>query len=303
MENNKPSLLVLAAGMGSRYGSLKQMDAFGPNGESIIDYSIYDAIEAGFGKVVFVVREYFLEEFKAMFDARFGHKIELCYVTQELSTLPDGLVYNEERQKPWGTAHAVYVAHEAIQEPFAVINADDFYGRDSYKVLYNFLTTDESPNYCVVSYYLENTLSEHGTVNRGVCTADAAGNLVHVVECTKIEKDAQTGVISYPDGEEKKELMPDTLVSMNMWGFKPSYFDFAERQLTNFIIEAGHELKSEFYIPSLIDKLIHDNELKVNVLKTTSSWFGVTYPEDKAAVQTQLQALIDSGAYPPNIWE
>ncbi len=303
MENNKPALLVLAAGMGSRYGSLKQMDAFGPNGESIIDYSIYDAIEAGFGKVVFVVREYFLEEFKAMFDARFGHKIELCYVTQELNTLPDGLVYNQERQKPWGTAHAVYVAHEAIQEPFAVINADDFYGRDSYKVLYNFLTTDESPNYCVVSYYLENTLSEHGTVNRGVCTADAEGNLLHVVECTKIEKDAQTGVISYPDAEGKKVLMPDTLVSMNMWGFKPSYFDFAERQLTNFIIELGHELKSEFYIPSLVDKLIHDGDLKVNVLKTTSSWFGVTYPEDKAAVQAQLQTLIDSGAYPPNIWD
>ena len=303
MENNKPALLVLAAGMGSRYGSLKQMDAFGPNGESIIDYSIYDAIEAGFGKVVFVVREYFLEEFKAMFDARFGHKIELCYVTQELNTLPDGLVYNQERQKPWGTAHAVYVAHEAIQEPFAVINADDFYGRDSYKVLYNFLTTDESPNYCVVSYYLENTLSEHGTVNRGVCTADAEGNLLHVVECTKIEKDAQTGVISYPDAEGKKVLMPDTLVSMNMWGFKPSYFDFAERQLANFIIELGHELKSEFYIPSLVDKLIHDGDLKVNVLKTTSSWFGVTYPEDKAAVQAQLQTLIDSGAYPPNIWD
>lgn len=303
MENNKPSLLVLAAGMGSRYGSLKQMDAFGPNGESIIDYSIYDAIEAGFGKVVFVVREYFLEEFKAMFDARFGHKIELCYVTQELNSLPDGLVYNQERQKPWGTAHAVYVAHEAIQEPFAVINADDFYGRDSYKVLYDFLTTDQSPNYCVVSYYLENTLSEHGTVNRGVCTADAEGNLLHVVECTKIEKDAQTGVISYPDADGKKELQPDTLVSMNMWGFKPSYFDFAERQLTNFIIELGHELKSEFYIPSLVDKLIHDGDLKVNVLKTTSSWFGVTYPEDKAAVQTQLQALIESGAYPTNIWE
>ena len=303
MENNKPALLVLAAGMGSRYGSLKQMDAFGPNGESIIDYSIYDAIEAGFGKVVFVVREYFLEEFKAMFDERFGHKIELCYVTQELNTLPDGLVYNEERQKPWGTAHAVYMTHEAIQEPFAVINADDFYGRDSYKVLYDFLTTDQSPNYCVVSYYLENTLSEHGTVNRGVCTADAEGNLLHVVECTKIEKDAQTGVISYPDGDGKKELTPDTLVSMNMWGFKPSYFDFAERQLTSFIIELGHELKSEFYIPSLVDKLIHDGDLKVNVLKTTSSWFGVTYPEDKAAVQAQLQILIDNGAYPPNIWE
>ena len=302
MQNNKPSLLVLAAGMGSRYGSLKQMDAFGPNGESIIDYSIYDAIEAGFGKVVFVVREYFLEEFKTMFDARFGHKIELCYVTQELTSIPDGLVFNPERQKPWGTAHAVYVAYEAIQEPFAVINADDFYGRDAYKVLYQFLTHDQSANYCVVSYYLDNTLSEHGTVNRGVCTADDEGNLVNVVECTKIEKD-HTGVISYPTEEGRTELEPNTLVSMNMWGFKPSYFEYAERQLTNFVIEKGHELKSEFYIPSLVDKLIHDGDLKVNVLKTTSSWFGVTYPEDKAAVQEQLKALIDKGEYPQNIWD
>ena len=302
MQNNKPSLLVLAAGMGSRYGSLKQMDAFGPKGESIIDYSIYDAIEAGFGKVVFVVREYFLEEFKTMFDARFGHKIELCYVTQELTSIPDGLVFNPERQKPWGTAHAVYVAYEAIQEPFAVINADDFYGRDAYKVLYQFLTHDQSANYCVVSYYLDNTLSEHGTVNRGVCTADDEGNLINVVECTKIEKD-QAGVISYPTEEGRTELEPNTLVSMNMWGFKPSYFEYAERQLTNFIIEKGHELKSEFYIPSLVDKLIHDGDLKVNVLKTTSSWFGVTYPEDKAAVQEQLKALIDKGEYPQNIWD
>lgn len=302
MQNNKPSLLVLAAGMGSRYGSLKQMDAFGPNGESIIDYSIYDAIEAGFGKVVFVVREYFLEEFKAMFDERFGHKIELCYVTQELTSIPDGLVFNPERQKPWGTAHAVYVAYEAIQEPFAVINADDFYGRDAYKVLYNFLTHDDGPNYCVVSYYLENTLSEHGTVNRGVCTADEEGYLMHVEECTKIEKD-ENGTITYPSEDGPRVLQPNTLVSMNMWGFKPNYFTYAEKQLSNFIIEKGHELKSEFYIPSMVDKLIHDGELKVNVLKTTSSWFGVTYPEDKAAVQEQLKALIDSGAYPQNIWE
>lgn len=302
MQNNKPSLLVLAAGMGSRYGSLKQMDAFGPNGESIIDYSIYDAIEAGFGKVVFVVREYFLEEFKAMFDERFGHKIELCYVTQELTSIPDGLVFNPERQKPWGTAHAVYVAYEAIDEPFAVINADDFYGRDAYKVLYNFLTHDEGPNYCVVSYYLENTLSEHGTVNRGVCTADEEGYLKHVEECTKIEKD-EKGTITYPSEDGPRVLAPNTLVSMNMWGFKPNYFTYAEKQLSNFIIEKGHELKSEFYIPSMVDKLIHDGELKVNVLKTTSSWFGVTYPEDKAAVQEQLKALIDSGAYPQNIWD
>ncbi|MBK8700479.1 MAG: nucleotidyltransferase [Saprospiraceae bacterium] len=301
MSAQKPTLLVLAAGMGSRYGSLKQMDAFGPNGESIIDYSIYDAIRAGFGKVVFVVREYFLEDFKEMFDKRFGDKIELCYVTQELERIPEGLVYNAERQKPWGTAHAVYVAHDIIQEPFAVINADDFYGREAYEVLAQFLTTNEGPDYCVVSYYLSNTLSEHGSVNRGVCTADGDGNLIHVVECVKIAQDAN-GTIAYPTEDGAVTLEPETLVSMNMWGFKPSYFDHAERQLTNFIIELGHELKSEFYIPTVIDKLIKDGDLKVKVLKTNSSWFGVTYPEDKAAVQAQLHSLIASGVYPTHIW-
>ncbi len=298
----KPTLLVLAAGMGSRYGSLKQMDGFGPNGESIIDYSIYDAIDAGFGKVVFIVREYFKVEFQRMFDKRFGNKIKLEYVTQELTDVPEGLVYNEEREKPWGTAHAVYVAKNLINEPFAVINADDFYGKDAYKVLYNFLMNDKTENYCVVSYFLKNTLSDHGTVNRGVCTDDGNGNLKNVVECIKIGVDTN-GIISYPTAEGAKKLSPDTLVSMNMWGFKPSYFDHAEQQFVDFVIEFGNELKSEFFIPTMVDKLIKNHVLDVKILSTTSSWFGVTYPEDKKAVEKALDKLINDREYPTNVWQ
>jgi NDP-sugar pyrophosphorylase family protein len=297
----KPTLLVLAAGMGSRYGSLKQMDAFGPNGESIIDYSIHDAIHAGFGKVVFIVREYFLAEFKEMFDKRFSDKIELVYVTQELHKIPEGLSYNPERTKPWGTAHAIMMAKDIIKEPFAVINADDFYGKDSYQVLYNYLVSDFTEDYCVVSYYLKNTLSEHGTVNRGVCYDDGNDNLKHVVECVKIGIE-EDGTISYPTTEGKEVLQPDTLVSMNMWGFKPSYFKYAEEQFASFINANGFELKGEFYIPTLVDNLIHNNVLNVKILKTNSEWFGVTYPEDKPAVQQSLSKLISKGEYPEHIW-
>jgi NDP-sugar pyrophosphorylase family protein len=297
----KPTLLVLAAGMGSRYGSLKQMDAFGPNGESIIDYSIHDAIDAGFGKVVFIVRDYFMAEFKEMFDKRFGDKIELVYVTQELNKIPEGHSYNPERSKPWGTAHATLMASGVINEPFAVINADDFYGRQSYKVLHDFLVNDHSTDYCVVSYYLKNTLSEHGTVNRGVCYDDGNDNLKHVVECVKIGIEAD-GTISYPTEEGSNVLTPDTLVSMNMWGFKPSYFKLTEDEFKCFLEDHGQELKSEFYIPTVIDNLIHNEILKVKILKTNSEWFGVTYPEDKAAVQTQLSDLIAKGEYPATIW-
>jgi dTDP-glucose pyrophosphorylase len=297
----KPTLLVLAAGMGSRYGSLKQMDAFGPNGESIIDYSIYDAINAGFGKVVFIVREYFLAEFKEMFDSRFANKIELVYVTQELHKIPEGLTYPEERTKPWGTAHAIMMANEVIKEPFAVINADDFYGSDSYKVIYNYLTNDNTEDYCVVSYYLKNTLSEHGTVNRGVCYEDGHGNLKHVVECVKIGVE-DDGTISYPTEEGKQNLEPETLVSMNMWGFKPSYFGYAQEHFTEFVNKQGSELKGEFYIPTLIDSLIHKDVLKVKILNTDSEWFGVTYPEDKPKVQDALSELISKEEYPKSIW-
>jgi dTDP-glucose pyrophosphorylase len=303
MSIQKPTLLVLAAGMGSRYGGLKQMDHFGPNGESIIDYSVYDAINAGFGKVVFIIREFFYDEFKNLFDKKFGDKIELAYVTQEINNVPDGLVYNPDREKPWGTAHAIWVASHAINEPFGVINADDYYGQDSYRVLFDFLTNDQTKNYAVVCYYLNNTLSENGDVNRGVCYANDGKHLSEVVECIKIGKN-EDGSISYPNEDgDPIFLAPDTLVSMNMWGFKPSYFKYAERQFTNFIIERGHELKSELYIPVVIDYLIKSSELKVKVLNTNSSWFGVTYPEDKPSVMQSIKDLIDKGVYPKNLWQ
>jgi len=298
----KPTLVVLAAGMGSRYGKLKQMDAFGPNGETIIDYSIYDAIQAGFGKVVFIVREYFLEEFKTLIDSKFAGKIELEYVTQELNKIPQGHDVHDDREKPWGTAHAVWVAKDVVNEPFAVINADDFYGGDSYKVLADYFKSNTTDDYAVVAYYLKNTLSEHGTVNRGVCYSDDSGNLTKVVECTKIQREAD-GVARFPEENgDKKELVDDTLVSMNMWAFRPSYFDHVDRQFGAFLEARGKELKSEFYIPSVVDKLISDKVLNVNVLDTDSSWFGVTYQEDKPIVMEKLNALIDSGAYPAKIY-
>ncbi len=298
----KPTLIVLAAGMGSRYGKLKQMDGFGPNGETIIDYSIYDAIQAGFGKVVFIVREYFKEEFKAAMDPKFSDKIELVYVTQELDNIPSGISVHPEREKPWGTAHAVWVAKNVVNEPFAVINADDFYGADSYKVLNEYLTKDDTDNYAVVAYYLKNTLSDHGTVNRGVCYSNEQRYLTKVVECTKIQRE-EDGVVRYPNGDgSKKELEDDTLVSMNMWAFKPSYFDHVDNQFGDFLRSAGMELKSEFYIPSAVDQLINDGTLNVDVLDTNSSWFGVTYQEDKPIVMEKLNALIAAGAYPERLY-
>ena len=303
MNSKKPTLLVLAAGMGSRYGGLKQMDHFGPNGESIIDYSVYDAILAGFGKVVFIVREYFLEEFKVVFDKKFADKIEVEYVTQELYNVPEGLTYNMEREKPWGTAHAILVAASCINEPFGVINADDYYGRDAYFVLHDFLSNDTSEDYSVIAYYLKNTLSEHGEVNRGVCTTKDGKNLSDVIERIKIKRRSD-GKIAFPD-EDGNEifLQEETLVSMNMWGFKPSYFEHTEKLFVNFVIERGNELKSEFYIPTVVDHLIKENILNVKILNTNSSWFGVTYPEDKPAVIEAIRKLIAEGMYPENLWQ
>ena len=300
----KATLLVLAAGMGSRYGGLKQMDAFGPNGETIIDYSIYDAIDAGFTKVVFIIRESFKAAFEEAFSKKFEGKIDVAFVCQELDKLPEGVSCPADRAKPWGTGHAVYVAKEEIDGPFAVINADDYYGQDAYKVLMDYFRANEGaehPNYAVVAYHLNNTLSEHGTVNRGVCYSDIDGNLEKVVERTKIQRE-EDGVVRFPHDDHKHELADDTLVSMNMWAFYPSYFEYSEAALYEFIKARGTEEKSEFYIPALIDELIQNKVLDVKVLDTKSQWFGVTYQEDKPVVIKKLNKLIEDGAYPKDLW-
>jgi UTP-glucose-1-phosphate uridylyltransferase len=300
----KATLLVLAAGMGSRYGGLKQMDAFGPSGETIIDYSIYDAINAGFTKVVFVIRESFKEAFKEAFTTKFRDKIEVAFVCQELDRLPAGISCPVDRQKPWGTGHAVYVAKDHIDGPFAVINADDYYGQNAYKVLIDFFEANEgsdNTDYAVVAYYLSNTLSEHGTVNRGICYSDGNGNLDKVVEREKIQRDTE-GVIIFPHDDHSYKLAEDTLVSMNMWAFYPSYFEYCEDALYKFIKARGEEEKSEFYIPALIDELIQNKLLNVNILDTTSKWFGVTYQEDRPIVIDKLNKLIEEGIYPKDLW-
>jgi hypothetical protein len=301
----KPTLLVLAAGMGSRYGKLKQMDGFGPNGETIIEYSIYDAIKAGFGKVVFIIRDFFKEDFEAYFRPRLEGKIELAFVSQEIENIPDGYTIHPERERPWGTAHAIWVAKDVIHEPFGVINADDYYGVDAYSKLAAFLTDSGNVqgDYAVVAYYLKNTLSEHGTVNRGVCMADDQGYLTRVKECIKIKRD-DDGMIRYPqDDGTFTTLTENTLVSMNMWGFLPSYFGYAEKLFRQFLSESGMELKSEFFIPILIDYLIQQKILKVRVIDTDSDWFGVTYQEDKPYVMQRINALIENKVYPQKLWE
>lgn len=300
----KPTLVVLAAGMGSRYGKLKQMDGFGPNGETIIEYSIYDAIKAGFGKVVFIIRESFSDPFREYFNDKLNDKIDVEYVYQETDMLPPGFEYLKNREKPWGTAHAIWVARDKVTEPFGVINADDYYGVDAYYVLAKFLKDQYntgSQDYGVVSYYLRNTLSDHGTVNRGVCEVNESGHLLSVRECVKIRR-GESGIISYPEGERIFNLPENTLVSMNMWGFLPTYFNYCEKLFTDFLLEEGNNPGAEFFIPKLIDHLIHKNILRVKVLKTESDWFGVTYQEDKPFVMEKIKALVEQKVYPSSLW-
>ena len=299
----KPTLLVLAAGMGSRYGSLKQMDGVGPNGEAIIDYSVYDAIRAGFGKVVFVIRHSFAAEFQEVFSAeRFGHKIEVEYVYQELESLPEGFTLPAERVKPWGTNHAVMMAKGAIDGPFAVINADDFYGREAYQTIGDYLSQLDNSrnNYCMVGYQVSKTLSENGTVSRGVCTVDGEGNLQGMVERTQIER--VNGTILFHDGGADEPLADDTPVSMNLFGFTPDYFEYSEAYFKEFLAANIDNLKSEFFIPLMVNKVINDGTATMRVLKTTSNWFGVTYKEDKPQLMAKIEELIESGVYPRNLW-
>ncbi|MBQ5738477.1 MAG: nucleotidyltransferase [Alistipes sp.] len=299
----KPTLLVLAAGMGSRYGSLKQMDGVGPNGEAIIDYSVYDAIRAGFGKVVFVIRNSFAEEFREVFNAeRFGKRIEVEYVYQELDKLPEGFTLPAERVKPWGTNHAVMMASEAIDTPFAVINADDFYGRDAYAVIGSYLKQLEGSEgkYCMVGYEVSKTLSENGTVSRGVCSVDDEGNLQGMVERTRIER--VEGTIVFHDLGTDEPLAENTPVSMNLFGFTPDYFRHSEAFFKEFLAENIDNLKSEFFIPLMVNKVISEGSATMRVLQTSSKWFGVTYKEDKPQLMQKLEELIAEGEYPRNLW-
>ena len=299
----KPTLLVLAAGMGSRYGSLKQMDGVGPNGEAIIDYSIYDAIRAGFGKVVFVIRHSFAKEFMEVFnEQRFGGKIAVEYVYQELDYLPEGFSVPEGRVKPWGTNHAVMMAADAIHEPFAVINADDFYGEDAYKVIGEYLKglAGSENHYCMVGYEVSKTLSENGTVSRGVCTVDDDKFLKSMVERTQIER--VNGTIVFHDGGADEPLAENTPVSMNFFGFTPDFFRYSKEYFIEFLKANKDNLKAEFFIPLMVNHLISNGTAKLKVLSTSALWFGVTYKEDKPALMAKIESLIEKGVYPRNLW-
>ncbi len=297
----KPTLVILAAGMGSRYGGLKQLDEVGPNGEAIIDYSLYDAIRAGFGKVIFVIRTDFAEEFKARFEPKLKNRIEVGYVYQSLDKVPDGSVVNPEREKPWGTAHATLMAEAAVNEPLAVINADDFYGSRAYQVMAGFLASSTDENeYSMVGYNVANTLSEFGTVSRGVCNTDKDGNLTTVVERTKIKRD-EDGIFFY-ENDERFRLEEDTPVSMNFWGLKPNVFKYLNEGFKDFLLHHGNELRSEYFIPLLINDNIVKGNIHTKVLQCDSPWFGVTYREDKPYVQQRIKELILCGDYPEKLW-
>lgn len=298
----KPTLLVLAAGMGSRYGGLKQMDPMGPCGETVLDYSVFDAIRAGFGKVVFIIREDFADAFKDSVGARFAGHIEVDYAFQKLDDLPPGFQVPEGRSKPWGTAHAVRAARHVTEGPFAVINADDFYGADAYQSVARWFaaTTGDAAkdHYAMVGYPLRNTLSDHGSVNRGICQTDADGLLTEVEEVVDIARDAD-GIARGTALDGSRLEIPDRCpVSMNFWGFTRPFFDQLEEHFTAFLREKGGEQKSECYIPTVVDDLIRRGTADCRVLETTSSWFGVTYPEDKPHVVASIAKLVAAGAYP-----
>lgn len=298
----KPTLFVLAAGMGSRYGGLKQMDGLGPNGETIMDYSIFDAIRGGFGKVVFVIRRDFEADFRNIILKKYENHIPVELVFQDLNNLPEGFTCPEGRTKPWGTNHAVLMGKDVIREPFAVINADDFYGRDSFAVLGKALSAlDGKKNtYCMVGYRVGNTLSESGAVARGICSKNEKGYLTTVVERTEIMR--INGNVAYKDGENWVTIDDNTPVSMNMWGFTPDYFEHSEAYFKEFLAENISNLKAEYFIPLMVNKLINEGTATVEVLDTTSKWFGVTYASDRQPVVDKIAALVAAGEYPNKLF-
>lgn len=295
----KPTLFVLAAGMGSRYGGLKQLDQLGPDGETIMDYSIYDAMQAGFGKVVFVIRKDFEQEFRDKVLKKYEGHIPVKVVFQSTDKLPEGYVCPAERSKPWGTNHAVLMGKDAIDEPFAVINADDFYGRDAFEVIAKELSRahDKPGDYCMVGFRVGNTMTENGSVARGICeTKD--GFLTSIVERTDIQYDPDGKIVFTDENGNKQEVGSTTPVSMNLWGFTPDYFEFSEREFRKFLDKDIDKPKAEFFIPLVIDALIANKEAAVKVLDTDSKWFGVTYAADRPAVVDKFKQLHDEGIYP-----
>ncbi len=297
-----PTLLVLAAGMGSRYGGLKQLDTVGPCGETIIDYSLFDAQRAGFGKVVFIIRHAFERAFKDLMGDRYARAFPVAYAYQELDALPQRLVVPEGREKPWGTGHAIWTARDVIDEPFAVINADDFYGKEGFAAAARYLqqaSDTDRADYSMVGYRLANTLSEFGSVSRGICQRDAEGCMTHVIETHDIEQHG--GVIHATDpvsGSQRISLTGDETVSMNLWCFTPSIFDHLESQFLSFYKQRSDDLKSEFYIPYVVNELVQTDKGRVKILDCDAKWFGVTYREDKVIAQRRVSRLIDSGVYP-----
>ena len=300
----KPTLLVLAAGMGSRYGGLKQLDGVGPSGETIMDYSIYDALRAGFGKVVFVIRHDFEDDFRKIVLSKYENSIPVDVVFQSIDALPEGYSVPEGRDKPWGTNHAIMMAADAIKEPFAVINADDFYSSHAFEVIAKELSREDPKpgEYCMVGFRVGNTMTEHGSVSRGVCSTED-GKLTDVVERRAIsfDPDHKITFIDENDGSTKY-LQPDTLVSMNLWGLTPDYFDYSKREFRRFLDKYIDTPKSEFFIPSVVDKLIKNGEATVDVLDTHARWFGVTYPEDRQLVVAELAKLHADGTYPDRLF-
>ncbi len=300
----KPTLLILAAGIGSRYGGMKQIDQVGPSGEAIIDYSIYDAIRAGFGRIVFVIRKNIEQDFIDFFGDKLKGRIPFEFAYQELDMVPDGLTVPGERKKPWGTAHAVWVARDVINEPFVVINADDFYGRGSYQTVVDYLTDEETGpnNHCMVGFQIKDTLSDFGTVSRGICDADDRDFLKAVVERTEIGK-SERGIYFKDETGEARPMTGEEMVSMNIWGFSPAIFPLLEEHFIQFIHKNINQPKAEIYIPTVVNDMVKNNLGTLKVLPAIDKWFGVTYIEDKSKAIENINKQVNQGIYPDNLWE
>jgi dTDP-glucose pyrophosphorylase len=301
----KPTLLILAAGIGSRYGGIKQIDQVGPSGEAIIDYSLYDAIKAGFGKIVFVIRRDIENDVREFIANKLTGKIKVEFVHQELDMIPEGLTYPPERIKPWGTAHAIWVAEHAIKEPFVAINADDFYGRGSFIKMADYLVSNSdinSTNFCMIGYQIQRTLSDFGSVSRGICDGDKQSYLIEIVERTEIYR--KNGKIVFRDENSMEvPISDDTLVSMNIWGFTPVIFKYIEQQFSEFIRKNISNIKAELYIPKIVNELLKSRKANVKILTASDKWFGVTYREDKPIAVQNIRELIKKGVYPDNLWK